>query len=432
MAKEVYSKISQFGTSSISAMKAASAYIQAVVAGITNKKIPVSEFASTDDVAAVDGKVDSLKEQLDVIAQREPSTKEVVTVATAEDLNNVQDPSTEVIYKTLDDSKLYIYDGRVFIDVTGHAVDSTVYAASIDDILTMTLDDGVYSVLVVLGSTVTATYSLGVSGGSMVLTDKDGWADVSGGAWRWHMYSYEGHKHTLSDVTDYTVDSSLSTASSNPVANNVIKAALDLKGDASSVADTIELSIDSNTYEVQAKLKKSNTLIAESNKIDLPLETMVVGGSYDSQTKKVVLTLKNGQTVEFSVEDLVEGLAPSDHTHTLSDITDYKPIADGGTLTDGATVNVQNNAISTLSSSQSALTLNVNVASGELPHFGVEIEANASITLNVTKTVGNGSPVPLYPSEAGGDSLESGKYYQVTCEGNCWTLASFRRPSAST
>jgi len=38
------------------------------------------------------------------------------------------------------------------------------------------------------------------------------------------------------------------------------------------------------------------------------LESVVVGGSYDSQTKKVVLTLQNGNTIEFSVADLVSGL----------------------------------------------------------------------------------------------------------------------------
>lgn len=42
--------------------------------------------------------------------------------------------------------------------------------------------------------------------------------------------------------------------------------------------------------------------------IDLPLESVVVGGSYNSQTKKVVLTLQNGNTIEFSVADLVSGL----------------------------------------------------------------------------------------------------------------------------
>ena len=89
-------------------------------------------------------------------------------------------------------------------------------------------------------------------------------------------------------------------------------------------------------------------------------------------------------------------------------------IKDGGTLTDAALINVPNNAVSTLTTAQSALTLNVNLASGEIPNFAVEITTSAAVTLTVTKTVGNGSPVELYPSEAGGTSLESGKLYQVT------------------
>jgi hypothetical protein len=38
------------------------------------------------------------------------------------------------------------------------------------------------------------------------------------------------------------------------------------------------------------------------------MESVVVSGSYNSQTKKVVLTLQNGSTIEFSVADLISGL----------------------------------------------------------------------------------------------------------------------------
>jgi hypothetical protein len=53
---------------------------------------------------------------------------------------------------------------------------------------------------------------------------------------------------------------------------------------------------------------KDGNTIYTSNVIDLPLESMVVSGSYDSTTKKVILTLQNGNTVEFSIADLVDGL----------------------------------------------------------------------------------------------------------------------------
>lgn len=71
----------------------------------------------------------------------------------------------------------------------------------------------------------------------------------------------------------------------------------------------IQLEINNTTYVLTAKLyDKNNNLISTSTGIDLPLETMVVGASYDSTTKEIVLTLKNGSTVRFSVADLVSGL----------------------------------------------------------------------------------------------------------------------------
>lgn len=79
--------------------------------------------------------------------------------------------------------------------------------------------------------------------------------------------------------------------------------------DGSAYAHSLELTINSQTYVLTATLKnKSGETLGTPQTIDLPLETMVVGGSYDDNTKKVILTLKNGNTVDFSVADLVSGL----------------------------------------------------------------------------------------------------------------------------
>lgn len=72
--------------------------------------------------------------------------------------------------------------------------------------------------------------------------------------------------------------------------------------------NSIAMSIDSSTYVLTVSLKNSAGTVLNTQTVDLPLETMVVGGSYDSTNKKIILTLKNGQTVEFSVADLVSGL----------------------------------------------------------------------------------------------------------------------------
>lgn len=70
----------------------------------------------------------------------------------------------------------------------------------------------------------------------------------------------------------------------------------------------IELSINSTTYVITLNLKNSAGTIISTGSIDLPLESVVVSGSYDDNTKKIILTLQGGSTIEFSVADLVSGL----------------------------------------------------------------------------------------------------------------------------
>lgn len=74
-------------------------------------------------------------------------------------------------------------------------------------------------------------------------------------------------------------------------------------------AADLKFEINSSTFVITAQLKDSNgNLIGHERTIDLPLESVVVNGAYDDQTKKVILTLQNGNTIEFSVADLVSGL----------------------------------------------------------------------------------------------------------------------------
>lgn len=141
--------------------------------------------------------------------------------------------------------------------------------------------------------------------------------------------------------------------------------------------------------------------------------TSLFGSLPESQTNdgKIILHTDNGaERSSVALSELVGG---------------GSCIADGGTLTDNSTIDVPNNASSTLTSEQETLTLNVNVDEGEVPNFAVEILAETNIELTVTKTVGEGTPVTLYASSIGGSSLVSGKYYQISCIGNCWTLAEF-------
>lgn len=102
-------------------------------------------------------------------------------------------------------------------------------------------------------------------------------------------------------------------------------------------------------------------------------------------------------------------------------------VQDKGALTDGATVEVTNNAVQTLSTSRSTITVNVTPEEGQSPNFALEITPSQDLAIAVTKTVGS-TVTTLYPSEAGGNIAYSGGYYQLTCVGNCWTLAPFTVP----
>ena len=101
------------------------------------------------------------------------------------------------------------------------------------------------------------------------------------------------------------------------------------KADKSAAIGSLSLSLDSTNYKITLSCTKvDGTTFTVSDVIDLPLESVVVNGSYNNTTKKVVLTLQSGSTVEFSVADLVSGLQ-SEITSTNKLSADL--IADGTT-----------------------------------------------------------------------------------------------------
>lgn len=68
------------------------------------------------------------------------------------------------------------------------------------------------------------------------------------------------------------------------------------------------VSIDNTTYVMTIDLKNTAGDVISTGSVDLPLESMVIGASYDDSTKEIVLTLQSGEEVRFSVADLVSGL----------------------------------------------------------------------------------------------------------------------------
>lgn len=79
--------------------------------------------------------------------------------------------------------------------------------------------------------------------------------------------------------------------------------------DSTKYAASVAWSINSSTYVMTLQLKdQDGNNLGTAQTIDLPLESVVVSGSYDSVNKKIVLTLQSGSTIDVPVADLVSGL----------------------------------------------------------------------------------------------------------------------------
>lgn len=79
---------------------------------------------------------------------------------------------------------------------------------------------------------------------------------------------------------------------------------------------SIEMSLDNQTYNLSVSLKDNNGNVISTNTVNLPLESIIVGGSYDDQTQSIILELDNGQTISIPVSDLVSGLVNTDQLNT--------------------------------------------------------------------------------------------------------------------
>ena len=126
---------------------------------------------------------------------------------------------------------------------------------------------------------------------------------------------------TASDVGDGTLTvqkngTSVGTFTANTSTNKTINitvptsaADVDALSSSTKYAASMDLSIDSNTYIVTAQLKDQDGIaLGDAKTIDLPLESVVVSGSYDDTNKKIILTLQSGSTVDVPVGDLIAGL----------------------------------------------------------------------------------------------------------------------------
>lgn len=200
-------------------------YIEVIFGAINGNALDVDSALSRTSTNPVQNKViaaalDLLQRNIDAVAGS--ITKDVVEVATYDDLAEIEEPRTDVIYVTTDTNKLYLYnaDADEFNDVTNTNVDNTIYVTDLDSLFDMNLTAGMYAVAYthrIQAGSATTMYSLSVSMSSrsyigrvvqttnMILANADGYAvksynDDDEPVWVWQMYSFDGHTHTVSEV----------------------------------------------------------------------------------------------------------------------------------------------------------------------------------------------------------------------------------------
>lgn len=120
--------------------------------------------------------------------------------------------------------------------------------------------------------------------------------------------------------------------------------------DSTKYGSSISLSLDGSTYVLTIQLKDQNgDNLGTASTVDLPLESVIVSGSYDDTTKSIILVLDSGDTITIPVGDLVSGLQ--------SEITSNNML-DADLVNDSTSTNkfVTTSEKSTWSGKQDALT----------------------------------------------------------------------------
>lgn len=119
---------------------------------------------------------------------------------------DIDERDTSVIYRTIDNDKLFLWNNEEFVEVAGETIDNTIYVTNLDSLLAMNLSSGVYTVAHNDIAYRTTNYSLVVNttrlSKKFILSYADGWAEANTltKSWVWHTYSYQGHTHTTKDV----------------------------------------------------------------------------------------------------------------------------------------------------------------------------------------------------------------------------------------
>ena len=172
------------------------------------------------------------------------------------------------------------------------------------------------------------------------------------------------------------------------------------------------------TWVITGTLKdQDGNTLGSSQTIDLPLESVVVSGRYDSQTKEVILTLEDGSEIKFSVADLVSGLQteitssnklPSDlvddtdQSHKFTTAADISKLAG---IAAGAEVNVQSDWNQTNNAADDYIKNKPTIPDPE-DYYWANVRVSDTSATNTTPTFAKGTfNTSSYPQIAGANNI---------------------------
>lgn len=165
--------------------------------------------------------------------------------------------------------------------------------------------------------------------------------------------------------------------------------------------ESIDLSLNTADYKLTMTLKDQNGDTLNSKVVDFPIESVVVNGSYDDNTQKIVLTLQNGNTIDIPVGGLISGLQTEITSNNKLDadlVDDSSSTNKFVTSNEKTTWNGKQDAISDLSTirsnaenGQSAYTTISNY--GDIPTHNVSEFATSAQGSLADSALQNGSDV---------------------------------------
>ena len=150
----------------------------------------------------------------------------------------------------------------------------------------------------------------------------------------------------------------------------------------------ISMNASDNDYIITINLINENDEILDSQSIDLPIESLVKNGRYDSQTKTIILILEDDTEISIPIGDLVSGLQEeiTQNNKLSSDLVDdTNKIHKFVSTTEKQTWNEKQDFINDLATIRSGAALG---ATAVQPESGKGLSTNDYTTVEKTKLAG--------------------------------------------